>query len=188
MPIISGGGTGSGKISGVTISGVAAAGQVPVASSSSAGVWAVAPGAEIGYTQITANVNVVSTTEATGTTIISAGALTFDGTPVICEFFCDRIVMPSESVTTTPVTFIISLFEGATQITRLAQVVFEVNTTTNNALQVPIAARYRFTPSAGSHTYTITAAVSATTNTPNVQAGAGGTATDSPAFVRFTKV
>jgi hypothetical protein len=39
--------------------------------------WGYPPGFEIGYDQITSPVNVASTTEASGTTVITCGALRF---------------------------------------------------------------------------------------------------------------
>jgi hypothetical protein len=175
-------GGGSGALSGVTVSGTAASGQVPVASSSSAGAWAFPPGFEINYTQITANVNIVSTTEATGTTIISPGAITFDGTAVLVHFFSPSVKCDTATVGDLTV---VSLFEGASQITRLGLRVTEQTTAASGE---PFSCFYRFTPTAASHTYTITAFSTSTTGTPAVQCGAGGTGTASPAFVRFTKV
>lgn len=138
-------------------------------------------GGEINYTQITAPVNVVSTTEATGTTILSPGALTFDGTAVLVQFFA---MVTTPSSTGAGVT--LSLFEGATQITRLA-IAFAGASVGNVQNIVPVAAFYRFTPTAGSHTYTVTAYAQTTSGTPAVDAGAGGTSGNPPAFIRFTK-
>lgn len=181
MPIIGGGqSSGGGAISGVTVTGTAASGQVPVASSAAAGVWAYPPGFEINYTQITAPVNVVSTTEATGTTIISPGALTFDGTAVLVQCFTP-VVTPN----TTTATVRVCLFEGATQITRLSTTFLG----SGSALQgiIPVMSFFRFTPTAAAHTYTVTAFASSTAGTPSVVAGPGGTGGEPPAFIRFVK-
>lgn len=139
------------------------------------------PGWEIGYTQITAPVNVASTTESTGTTIISPGALTFDGSPVICHFFAPYVKIDSVAAGDSVV---VSLFEGATQIGRLL-----LATTFAAGIQFDGARTglLRFTPSAGSHTYTVTAHATSTTGTPQVGAGVGGTGAYVAAFVRFTK-
>lgn len=180
MPILSGSGGGS-TLSGVTVTGTAAAGQVPVATSAAAGTWKYPPGFEIGYTQITGTVNVASTTEATGTTIISPGALTFDGGLVLCHFSGHMV-----SDTAAAGDFlVVSLFEAATQISRLC-LTRSLITATNN--EQPISGFFRFTPTAAAHTYTVTAFATSTTGTPGVLAGAGGTGGNSPAFVRFTKV
>lgn len=190
MPYIGpgGGGSAGGTISGVSVTGTAVAGDVPVASSAVAGTWAFPPGHEFGYDQITGNVNIVSLTEATGTTIITCAAHTFDGAAVICDFFSGQVVLPAETVATTAVSVTFSLFEGATQITRLAFALYEINQTVNNQMQIPIFGSLRFTPTAASHTYTVTAICSSTNGTPVVVAGAGGTGTPPPTYVRFTKV
>ena len=140
------------------------------------------PGFEIGYSQRTTNIAVASTTEASGTTILSPGALTFDGGAVLVEFFAPLVQTPSNAVAAI---VIVSLFEGATQVSRLAAAETE-NTTT--AVAAVLTGKLRFTPTAASHTYTVTAFATSTTGTPTVIAGAGGTSTYPPAFVRFTKV
>ncbi len=138
------------------------------------------PGFEIGYDEITATVNVASTTESSPTTIITCAAHTFDGSPVICEFYTPRIITPQLASSFV----IVSLWESTTQIGRL---VLALTPAAAN-MQIGGTWQRRFTPSAGSHTYLIRAHASSTNGTPSVNAGAGGTATDFPAFVRFTKV
>lgn len=179
------GGGGSGAISGVVVSGTAASGDVPVASSAAAGTWAFPPGHEINYTQITSSVNVVSTTEATGTTIISPGAIVFDGTAVLVEFYAVAIDLPTATSTSNSV--VVSLFEGATQIARICRVLLDDLTSGQNG-RMPGHGVFRFTPTAASHTYTVTAFATSVTGTPSIEAGAGGTGANAPAFVRFTKV
>jgi hypothetical protein len=98
------------------------------------------------------------------------------------QFFSPFIGTPS---TSTP-TVNICLFESATQICRLGL----VEPTAGGTIQDYLAATvlYRFTPSAASHTYTVTAFASSVTGTPVVGAGASGTGAYGPAFIRFTKV
>lgn len=135
-------------------------------------------GYEIGYTEITSNVSITSTTESSGTTIISPGALTFDGAPVLVTF---NAVFTGPSPAGAVTHF--CLFEGSTEISRLASFL-----SVSGQPILTAFAQYRFTPSAASHTYTVTAFVSSTTGSPVVNAGPGGTAAVRPAFVRFTKV
>ncbi len=144
--------------------------------------WAYPPGYEINYTQITSTVNIVSTSESSGTSIIAPGAVTFDGAPVLVDFFAAGIIAPNAAAGNL---VILSLFEGATQIGRLLELETPVS---GSNLRDAAYLSYRFTPSAGSHTYTVTAFASSTTGTPAVLAGAGGTAARVPAYVRFTKV
>ena len=182
MPIISpqGGGGGSGAISGVTVTGTAASGQVPVASSSSAGAWAYPPGFVINTTSVTGVTNITDTSEATATALISPGALTFDGTAVLVEFM-GIVKSPSAAAGNFS---IITLFEGATQITRLGI----VQTAAAAVTVCSINCHYVFTPTAASHTYTVCGFASNTTGTPAIIAGTGGTGGYPPALVRFTKV
>jgi hypothetical protein len=183
VPYINQAGGGGGAISGVTVTGTGAAGKVPVASSAAAGTWAFPPGFEIGYAQITAPVAVVSTTEATGTTIVAPGALVFDGAPVLVTFFSPAVRVDTAGAGDF---VIISLFEGASQITRL---VLLETIVIGQATNYSTTGSFRFTPTAASHTYTVTASVSSTASgTPQVGAGAGGTGGYPPAYVRFQKV
>lgn len=137
------------------------------------------PGYEFGYDQMTGTVVVTSSTESAGTTIIAGSAHVFDGAPVIATFFAPLIEAP-----TTVVALTISLFESATQIGRLVEI--EASGAANPTMFTSVTPQLRFTPSAGSHTYSVTASASAATSA--VIGGAGGTATLIPGFLRFTKV
>ena len=143
--------------------------------------WEYPPGFEIGYDQITANVTVTSTAEASGTTVIACAAHTFDGAPVIATFYS-----PVVSVNTTAGAFVaVCLFEGATQLGEFGTCEQPANLAT---MQQSMTGMFRFTPTAGSHTYTVTAFKNNGGATCVVQAGAGGTGANMPAFIRFTKV
>lgn len=143
------------------------------------------PGYEINYTAITSTVNVVSTTESSGTTIISPGAVTFDGGLVLCHFQA-IITIPTALSTTDQVT--VSLFESSTQITRLTRCALADLGATGQQVIATVSGFYRFTPTAAAHTYTVTAFTNSTTGTPSVVAGSGSTGGNPPAFIRFTKV
>lgn len=178
MPLISG----SGGVSAAAIEATfTAAGQVYQGTGAGTGALRSPPGFEIGYTQITARANVTDTLESTATALISPGALTFDGGPVMCIFDAEYLVTPA-----TLAGFVcVTLFEGATQITRLALATNEV---AGQNLQFPCHNEFRFTPTVGAHTYKVCGFVSSITGTPAIQAGLGGTGADKPAFVRFVKV
>lgn len=141
-----------------------------------------APGFEIGYDQITGVVNIASTTEATGTTIITCAAHTFDGNPVLAQFFAPFVQSTSQ---TGSQSVTVCLFESSTEIGRLCT--WSVAATTPQ-IAVAMTGLLRFTPSAASHTYTVTAFATNTLGTPQVGAGASGTGAYNPAFIRFTKV
>lgn len=135
-------------------------------------------GKELGYDQITASVTIASSTESSGTTVITCAAHTFPGTPVLATFFAPFLQGPSTSGGTA----VICLFENTTEIGRLCRMSNPAAAADWN----PCVGMLRFTPTVGSHTYTVTAFSSNATG--SVGAGAGGTAGDNPAFIRFTQV
>lgn len=163
----------------VPIADIADPGAGKVIGSSSGAAAVFPPGYEIGYDQITSAVTITSTTESSGTTVISCAAHTFDGAPVMFEFSSYLSISSTGTGSC-----LLSLFEGATELGVFAQLFTTVTATANFS----IVGRFRFTPSAGSHTYTISGNKSGSTVTPQVLAGAGGTGTQMPAFARFTKV
>lgn len=133
---------------------------------------------EIGYDSITANALVTATTEATSNTIIACAPHTFDGNPVICHFMASAV----NQITVAGAKIVFSLWEGATEISRLGS--HQVNLTAQGFM--PFYNALRFTPTAGSHTYTIKAYAQSTTGTPQIYCGTGGIG-DPPCYVRFTK-
>ena len=138
-------------------------------------------GFEIGYDQITAGVNITSNTEATGTTLITAASHTFDGSAVLATLFCPL----ARTGVTSGSQVLISLFEGSTQIGRMATV---QNPGTSAVAGGPLLAVLRFTPSVGSHSYKVTGFTTAVGDSCLFAAGSGGTDSNVPAFLRFTKV
>ncbi len=140
------------------------------------------PGYEIVYAETTASVSVVSLTESASTTILAAANTAFDGTAVVVYFSTPGVSMPTNAAGDS---VILSLFDGSTQVTRMAQP--QTPSVTAGAI-LSGESQYRFTPSAGTHTYSVRAYASSTAGTPQVLAGAGGTATRRPAFLRITKV
>lgn len=172
------------KISGATAAtSLGATDELPVASSGAskkitgANLKAAMAGYEFGYDAITSDVTVSATSESSGTTVITCAAHTFDGGPVWAHFFCEETIMGSGASNF----LVISLFEGSTQIARLANYFSSLTQT----LVTPCNGWFRFTPSAGSHTYSITAYRNNANCT--IKAGSGGTAASPPAFVRFLK-
>lgn len=175
---------------------VFAAGAVPIAdladpttgkvigSASSAAAAVYPPGYEIGYDEITSSVTVASNAEATGTTIITCAAHTFDGSPVICTFYAPLLYTSGQVADTA---LGISLFESTTEIARIGEM-FNGPTLTDG-LGVPVLMQMRFTPTAASHTYIVKAYVDkAGSTTSQIVSGNKGTAGRAPAFVRFAKV
>jgi hypothetical protein len=140
------------------------------------------PGYEWDYAQITANANVTDTVEATGTALITSNAVVYDGAPVLLEFFAVSVSSPNNAVGDQ---VFIGLFEGATQLARIGRVVCAVAGVNGKAT---VLARYRFTPTAGTHAYLITGFVNTVVGTPAIFASVGGVATNAPAYIRITKV
>jgi hypothetical protein len=142
--------------------------------------YAYPPGFEIAYDQITSGVNVASTTEGTPTAIIAGTAHTYEAVPYVAEFFSPQVANSTAAAGT--VTLLL-IADGAS-IGRIA--VSDSVTATTQIIQA-LTGRLRFTPTAASHTYGISAFCSNTGGTPAVGAGAGGINTLVPAFLRITK-
>jgi hypothetical protein len=140
----------------------------------------LAPGYEFGYDQITSGVNITGTSAGSPTTIITCAAHWFDGQPVMCEFFTVGAIADA----TTGDFLGVALWEGSTD---LATIVFQRRAQTVTTDYQAISANYRFTPTAGMHTYLIRAYVSANNNA-SISAGAAGVNTAAPAYVRFVKI
>jgi len=163
----------------VTRLGVGAAGQVLSVVGGNL-TWVYPPGYEIGYDQITASVNVASTTEGTPTAIITGTAHTYENVGYLFHFFTPELVAPS----TTGGTVTVLLMQDGASIGRIAVV---QNDITGGQTGVPVVGERKFTPSAASHTFSVSAFCSVTTGTPSVQAGAAGSGIIVPAFLRVTK-
>ena len=154
-----------------------------IGSASNAAAAVFPPGFEIGYTQITAPVNITATSEGTSTTVLSPGALTFDGGAVMCQIYAPYITLDNASANNG---VMVLLFEAATVISGImADPAISVTTVKHVS---PFNVFFRFTPSAASHTYTVGAWANNTTGTPVFGAGVPGTGAYAPAFIRFTKV
>src|SRR5207248_1900418 len=142
--------------------------------------YAYPPGFEIAYDQITSGVNVASTTEGTPTAIITGTTHTYENAPYIAEFFSPQVTDSSAASGT--VTAL--LIADGSSIGRIA--VSDSVTVTTQIIQA-LTGRLRFTPTAATHTYSISAFASSTTGTPAIGAGAGGSGVLAPAFIRITK-
>lgn len=152
-----------------------AIGQLPLA------VRQTLPGYEIAYDQITSPVNVVSTTEGTPTSIIPGTSKTYENVPYMFHFNSPHVDTPSVAGGFVAVL----LMEDGVSIGRIALVTTSAALSVGEGTSIP----FRFTPTAGAHTFGISAFASSTTGTPDVGAGAGGAAgTYAPSFLRVTRV
>lgn len=156
-----------------------AAGTV-VRSTGSANAYAFPPGHEFAYAEITSNASITATSEATADTVVTAGAVTGDGSTVmLIEFYS-----PSSRPDSTGAgrSLEVYLYDGSSSIGLMG---FSISQAAN-APNRPLYLARRLTPSAASHTYSIRAIVNVGTGA--VGAGAGGSGASMPAFIRITKV
>lgn len=160
--------------------GVGSNGQVLTAASGQAtGLqWATPAGGsgatELDYVQITSNVAISATTEAGSDTVITGNAVAYDGSTRICIEFFAPLVDARQFV-------VVSLWDGSSELGWFGQ--WEGNNATT--MGPPMLCRRFLTPSAATHTYSVRAYRGATAAT--VFAGAGGTATTLPAYLRITQ-
>ena len=127
------------------------------------------------YGQITSNVSVTATTEATANSVIAASAITFDGaTPILMEFFAPYAT-PGGAASLYSI-----WLDGATSLGYAA-----ANISGSTAYMPGWNARKRFTPTNAAHTYSVAAFVGSGTGT--ISAGAGGTGAANPAWIKITR-
>jgi hypothetical protein len=154
--------------------GIGTAGQV-LTVASGAPTWVTPPGAELAYVEFTSAVNSTTATEAAPLDVVSSGSITFDGTPVVVEFYC-QLLQNNGSATTG-----ISLWEDAADKGRL----FDSGGAILNSGSGVF--KRKITPSAGSHTYKARLWTAGGINMV-ANAGSGGAGTRLPGFIRITKV
>lgn len=139
--------------------------------------YAKPPGYELAYVEFTANVTANNVAEASATQVVSAGAITFDGTAVIIEFGCAGLATGGVA------TGGINLWDVATDQGRL----FDGRVVNMAASDYPVLLRRKLTPSAGAHTYNIRI-WNTTASNFLATAGAGGAGGAAmPGYIRITK-
>jgi hypothetical protein len=144
--------------------------------------WAAAGGGGgvtvLSYVQFTSNVAISASSDAGSDTIVTAAAVTFDGSTLICvEFYAGAVRLPS----TSDGQLIISLFDGSSQVGRIAQ--YAPGVATANSNYPCFVCRY-FTPSAATHTYSIRGWVY--NGTGSIFAGTGSGSASAPGYIRVT--
>ena len=136
---------------------------------------------ELGYSQITSPVTISSSNELAPNTVISAVTVVCDGSPILVEFCAPYLDLG----TATGNWGILNVWLDGVDQGRISQTYTAV--AAGGATQAgAVKGVARLTPSAGSHTVSITG----WRNTANcsVGAGAGGIATTRPAFLRVSKI
>lgn len=153
-----------------------------IGSSGSAAAAVFPPAYEVAYVEATSPVTTTATTAATATNILSAGAVTFDGSLTLIQFFAPN-VRPASAAGQTEC-FLNLWLDGVD-----LGIIAEVGNYTGGAGFAPshvVKAERRLTPSAGSHTFIVKGWEAGGTAT--VEAGAGGAGVLLPMFIRITKV
>jgi len=136
-------------------------------------------GSELDYAQRTADLVVSVTTEATSVAVVTGNSVTYDGTKVRIEFFCNQIVNSVWSQTATLVFYRDAVVLGASNFVTAGASPSQTN--------VPLNLVLYDTPSAGAHTYAVKAFVASGGGNVTFKAGAGGSGTFIPVFLRVTK-
>lgn len=153
----------------VTRLGVGAAGTV-LHGGASAPSYLYPPGYELAYTQKTSDTSIAATTSAASDTVVTASAVTFDGsTTAILEFWCPFVVRGTTTIN-------VQFFDGSTAIGGAIGITGTVS---------PLTIRTRITPSAAAKTYSVRAFVDAGTGT--VKGGNAAAGANLPCFIRIVK-
>ena len=134
---------------------------------------------EVGYTAFTSPVSITATTEGTANQIVSSGAISYEAVPHMIEFHAPN-ARPDNAAANRSINFVLE--DSTTVIATIGRILTPA--ASNNT--VPVFCGYRITPTAASHTYNVRAWVNA--GTGNVGAGASGTTTDGPGYIRIWKV
>lgn len=137
--------------------------------------------AELAYAQAVAPVTINTTTELTAVVLVTAPSVTLDGATVVdIEFSSVQMGTPAIAAAAT----LVCLFLDGVSLGRWATV--QTGTASASPFSVPLLLRYRMTPAAGAHTFSVRAYCSGSTAT--AQAGAGGAGALLPMWVRVRRV
>jgi len=135
---------------------------------------------ELAYNEFTSNVSITAVTEATANTIVTASAVTFDGSTIaLIEFFSPLI-----EATTSDWTVRLILYDGSSAVGILGQSKFA---TASGGGEQPSRVMRRMTPSAAAHTYSVRAFMNSGTSA-TVFGGSAGAGAFMPGFIRITRV
>jgi hypothetical protein len=120
----------------------------------------------IAWVEAAAAVAITATSIAASQLVVSSGAITYDGSPIIIEYSAPLAQPPAGALA-------IMLYDGATEMGY-----FSYLSSTVTGFGFPVNIRRRLTPAAGSHTFLVRAWVSA--GQGNLVAGNGVAGAHSP--------
>lgn len=135
---------------------------------------------ELDYTEITSSVSITATTEGAADTVVSAGAIVFDGSTRICIEFYSPLIQPGATASSQ---IAVLLYDGSSSIGFILVAMKDGTSTAQRGTTGCLVRRF-LTPSAASHTYSIRAFRVVSNGT--VVAGAGGSGDNMPAYIRIT--
>jgi hypothetical protein len=133
-------------------------------------------GTELAYVEFTSNVTVSSTTEATPTDVVSAGAVTYAAARIRVDFCAAGVLMGGSNGALS-----LTLWDGSTDLGRIGSWQQEA---ASGQVNIPTMLSRFLTPSAGSHTYKIRGF--STNSSATILVGAGGTGVRMPGWIRVS--
>lgn len=136
-------------------------------------------GEELAYNQITTGVSLVNGSAAQHL-VIEGTSRTYDGSPIIVEFYSPIVQAPGGIQLGSYIT----LLDAGTDLGVIGEV---YNNVATYGLAVTVCARRRITPTAGTHNYRIGGWVNGGTGTVYAGPGGGGPTTFPPAYIRVTR-
>lgn len=137
---------------------------------------------QVAFVEFTSNVDISATVEASGNTVVSAGAVTYENVVHKIEFWAPKAQVFGAGG---HITLLINLWDGASNLFRIGEV---SHIDSGSGEGGPIYLQRFITPSAASHTYIVKAWVSGTSASAQFKAGnAGSSSTLVPGFIRITK-
>jgi len=141
-------------------------------------------GQQLAYAEVTGNVAITATTEATADVVVTAPSVSLDGgTQIIIEFYCTRVESPGGG--TGRGTFAV-LYQSVDGGAATALGFFGENFTTGGESQVlTMFCRRVLTPAAGAYVFSIRGFV--TTGTGDFVGGTGVSAARQPLYIRITR-
>lgn len=134
----------------------------------------------------TSDVTITATDEATPTTIVTSNSIALDGsTTVIVEFYCPWWETPSNGDLSAMVLLYDALDGGAAaSIGRIGHVRASASGSSGAVVYTAVTFRARITPASGDHVFSICAYADFGNSTGVARAGAGGSGTLVPGYIR----